>query len=120
MAEEVSIGDLVPDGEPNFTQQDWMQFVQAHPQLRVPSPKEGIDPFTRQPMMFRAHPDTGVVSINGSDVGMIHWSLDESLRILVVWAEQGAEAQVTQFAREIAASIGWKFIPGSAIQEKSS
>jgi hypothetical protein len=44
---------------------------------------------------------------------MIHWSMDESRR-LVVFADAGSQEMVRDVAQDIAAKLGWRFVENNS------
>src|SRR5882724_7668303 len=88
---------------------EWIQLIDSHPELSHVPDKQGINPFTKRPMLYKAAPDCARVLAGGIEVGMIYWSEDGS-HCLTVWAVMGAEAQVATVAEEVASRLGWRYV----------
>jgi hypothetical protein len=98
------IGEIVrsPD-PPGINRQRWIDLIREHPNLVPPEPREGINPFTKQPMVIRPRSDVARVVVDGMEVGSISWAEDESNLIYVFG---GA---VVPLAQEIAKVLGGRF-----------
>lgn len=103
------IGTIEPETGSLAGKNEWIALIGVHYALSVYEPKHGINPFTKTPILFRPHPDTARVVVDGTQVGSIHWAMDDSRR-LVVWAETAAIARVTDVANDVAVKLGWQFI----------
>ena len=88
---------------------EWIRLIEAHPRLTKVAPKQGVNPFTKSPLEYRPSPDVALIVSSSSDVGMIHWAMDQS-RHLVVWSTAGAEGEVRNVADDVATRLGWKFV----------
>jgi hypothetical protein len=71
--------------------------------------KQGINPFTRRHMLYKAAPDCARVLAEGIEIGTIHWAEDGSQR-LAVWAAMGADVEVATVAEEVASRLGWRYV----------
>ena len=80
----------------------WIALVAEHPQLLAPPDRIGKNPFTRKAMVYRAHPSSAHVVIDGAVVGAMYWALDGSHQIVV----DGDADLVRPIAFEIAARLG--------------
>jgi hypothetical protein len=113
------IGTIEPDAGVATGRAEWLQAIEAHPQLSRGSAKAkaGINPFTGEPMLYRPHPnaDATSVMIDDSKVGSIHWAMDDS-RFLVVWSKAGADEKVIGVAMDVAARLGWHFVRSTAVR----
>jgi hypothetical protein len=107
------IGTIEPDVGLANGKIEWIRVIEAHPQLSSVRAKEGINPFSKEPHLYRPDPTTAQVIIDGSEIGSIHWSMDDSHR-LVVWSNAGAEEKVTSIATDVASRLGWHFVRGNA------
>jgi hypothetical protein len=103
------LGAIEPGIDGTAGKPEWVELIESHPQLSHAPDKQGINPFTRRPMLFKAAPDCARVLAGEIEVGMIHWAMDDSQR-LAVWAEMGAEAQVATVAEEVASRLGWRYV----------
>jgi hypothetical protein len=98
-----------PDGKPALVYEDWARLVTGHPNLERVAPRQGVNPFTRQPMMFQGSPGEAHVMVAGEAVGEMHWALDDSARIVVA----GDAARVRPIALDIAARLAAHYLPGT-------
>jgi len=87
---------------------EWIQLIDSHPQLSHVPDKQGITPFTRRPMLYKAALDCARVLAGGIEVGMIHWAMDDS-QLLFVCGAMGADEQVATVAEEVASRLGWGY-----------
>jgi len=60
-------------------------------------------------MLYKAASDCAHVVVEGIEVGMIHWAMDDSQK-LVVWSATGAEVQVAVVAEHVATRLGWRYV----------
>jgi hypothetical protein len=107
------LGTIEPTSDSSAGNSEWIALIGTHPSLAPIPPHQGINPFTKGQMQYKARPDSAQILVNGSKVGFITWAEDDS-QLLVAWTNAGAEAQVANIAAEIAACLGWKFLPSSA------
>jgi len=105
-----SLGTIEPSIGSTAGRPEWIQVIGAHPHLSHVADKQGINPMTKGPMFYKAPPDCAHVLVDGVGVGMIHWAMDDSRR-LVVWSDTGAEIQVALVAEHVAAQLGWHYVP---------
>jgi hypothetical protein len=106
------IGTVEPEAGVTNGKAAWIRVIEAHPQLSSVPPREGINPFSTAPHLYRADPTTARVMIEGTQIGSIHWAMDDSRR-LVVWSIAGAEEKIRGVASDVAARLGWKLIRGN-------
>jgi hypothetical protein len=100
------IGEIVREPDPpGIDRQSWIGLIREHPNLVPPEPHEGINPFTKRPMVIKPLPDVARVIIDGQEVGSMSWSLDESNLINVF----GQPQAVVLLAQDIAESLGGRF-----------
>ena len=103
------LGTIEPGDDLTTNEPEWILLIGAHRQLsRVPD-REGINPFTKEPMHYKARPDTARVLVGATEVGSIEWAQDGSRR-LAVWSNVGSEEKVRSVARDVASRLGWQFI----------
>jgi hypothetical protein len=103
------VGTIEPDAGSLAGKNEWIALIGIHSALALHEPKQGVNPFTRTPMSFKPHPDAARVVIDGTQVGSIHWAMDDSRR-LVVWAEPAAKSRVVDIANDVASKLGWRFV----------
>jgi hypothetical protein len=103
------IGTIEPDARVAAGKAEWLHVIHAHPQLSPASANEGINPFTSKPMQSSPRPEEALVMIDVTEIGSIHWAVDDSRR-LVVWSKTGAEKKVGGVAKDVAARLGWHFV----------
>jgi hypothetical protein len=105
--------DLLGTIEPDFSslagKDEWIALINVHPLLASCEPKQGINPFTKAPMIFQSHPDHARVMVDDTQVGSIHWAMDDSRR-LIVWSEAAAKSRVLDVANDVASRLGWRFV----------
>lgn len=105
------IGTIVPDNGATARREAWIALIASHPSLARSAPRQGFNPFTRAPTIYRAAPDAARVLSDDSEVGAIHWAADDSCS-LVVWSLPTDINRVTDIARDIASTLGWRLVPG--------
>jgi hypothetical protein len=64
------IGEILvkPDSS-GFTRQQWIDLIREHPNLVNPRPREGINPFTKELIIFPLRLDIARVVVDGKTVG---------------------------------------------------
>jgi hypothetical protein len=95
------------EGTPALVYEDWTRVVAEHPDLNRVMPHEGVNPFTRQPMMFHGSPGDARVVIAGETVGTMYWAPDDSARIVV----NGDAGRVEPVARDVASQLAALYQP---------
>ena len=98
------LGEISSDLE-TIDRKLWLKVVREHPNLVAPKPKHGINPFTKEPMVFKARKDVAGVVIDGKDVGTIWWSENGSDCINVF----GDTREVIAIAEDVAKRLGCRF-----------
>jgi hypothetical protein len=63
---------------------EWIALNAAHSSLEPAQPRQGINPFTKEPHMYEPAADYARGMIDGTSVG-VHWAMDDS-RLLRNWA----------------------------------
>jgi hypothetical protein len=106
------LGTIEPDDAASAGQGEWIALIGKHSSLAAPLPKQGINPFTKQPHLFEPAKDHASVVLDGGKVGAIHWAMDGSHR-LIVWSAPGAISHVTDIALDVASRLKWRFIVGA-------
>jgi len=89
-------------GAPAIDLQKWTDLIAKHPSLVRFADREGVNPFTKAPMIFRAHPGNAHVVVDGATVGAMTWVEDGPDQIGV----EGVAALVEPLAREVASLLG--------------
>ena len=107
------VGTIERGSDVTMCQSEWIRLIGAHPELSPVPDREGINPFSKQPMLYKARPDTARVLVGAADVGLIHWADDGSSR-LVVWSNAGSKDAVRRVARDVASRLGWQFVAHDA------
>ena len=95
------VGTIGADDASSADQGEWIAPIGKHTSLAAPHPKQGINPFTKQPHLFKPAKDYASVLLEGSKVGAIHWATDGSHR-LIVWSAPGAISHATDIALDVA------------------
>jgi hypothetical protein len=86
----------------------WLQLIESHPKLAAFPSREGINPFTKGPYTYRAHPGDAHVVVNGEKVGAMTWAQDGTNRIDV----EGTTGLVEPVAIEVAAELAGAYRRG--------
>jgi len=107
------LGTIEPAAGAAAGRKEWVALISTHPALAQVQPRQGINPFTKQPTPYEASPDSARVLVEGAEVGQISWAQDRS-KVLVVTSSANAQAQVANVAADVAARLGWKYAPSSA------
>jgi hypothetical protein len=101
------IGEIVREPDPpGIDKQDWIDLIREQPILSLPEPREAMSPFTKRSMIIKPPPDVARVVVDGREVGVMSWALDDSNRIDVF----GQPQAVVPLATEIARSLGGRFV----------
>jgi hypothetical protein len=80
----------------------WTQLIARHPNLAPVPAREGLNPFTGAPFMYRADPGDANVVVAGTKVGTMTWAQDGTNRIAV----NGDAGLVEPVALEVASELG--------------
>ena len=96
-----------PRDTPGIDLGRWIQLIARHQNLVACPSREGINPFTKGPFTYRAHPGDAHVVVNGETVGTMTWAQDGTNRIDV----QGTPGLVEPVAIEVAAAVAGEWIP---------
>ena len=91
-------------GQPEFDLARWIELIGQHSNLSVMPPRQGLNPFTREPMLFQAK-DIALVTAFGKQLGAMDWAPDDSQQVCV-WIEDGAAADsLDTIAADVAARL---------------
>jgi len=100
------IGEILSEPDPpGIDFQRWIEIIREHANLAPPPAKEGINPFTKKPMLIKPCSGIARVIVDGKQVGSMHWALAGANKI-IVWGESEA---VLPLARDIAKALGGRF-----------
>jgi hypothetical protein len=100
------IGEIVREPDPpGIDNQRWIDLIREHSNLVPDEPREGINPFTKKPIVMKPRPGVARVIIDGQEVGSMSWTLDGSNLIDVF----GQPQAVVPLALEIAEALGGRF-----------
>jgi hypothetical protein len=102
-------GSIRPAGTAPFDKAVWCEFIQKRPELRSPAPREGINPFTKKPVLFRSRKDEAEIMLNGVVIGGADWSQSEEPLINV-----SVEASGLPLVQELASALGGTFVADPA------
>jgi hypothetical protein len=95
-------GAIQPSGNGSRVNREaWCQLVARRPEFRRPAPRQGINPFTREPMILRPTPDVAEVVVDGISVGNVGWSMSEDVPQVNVSVERSAMPLVLEWAQEL-------------------
>jgi hypothetical protein len=101
------LGTIEPDNGAVAGRKEWIALIEAHPCLSPGQPRQGINPFTKEPVIYKPRADYAQVTVDGAKVGAIHWAMDESRR-LILWSLPMARVQSIDIAQQVAARLGWR------------
>jgi hypothetical protein len=90
---------------PDIRRERWLALIDDHPALEHSEPVEGINPFTRKPMLYHPPWDAASVIVDGKRVGVMMLAQDGSSYILV----QGERHLMVPFAQRVAEILGSRF-----------
>jgi hypothetical protein len=79
-------------GQPGIDLARWIGLIGQHSNLSVMPPRQGLNPFTREPMLFQAK-DIALVTASGRQLGAMDWAPDDSQQVCV-WIDDGAAADM--------------------------
>lgn len=99
----------VGDGLVEIDEGRWVALIREHPALAPIPPRQGINPFTKEPCEFKAPASTASVMVDGSRRGSICRAEDGS-PVLLVDADESDLDAVAEIAREIAQDLGGHFL----------
>jgi len=103
------VGTIEPESGSSAGKDEWIALIAAHSALAQVAPKQGTNPFSREPMVFTPRPDAAIVVVDGTKIGAIHWAMDDS-RQLIVWSEAETKIRVVAIASDVASRLGWRFV----------
>ena len=103
------VGTIEPESGSSAGKDEWSALIAAHSALAQSAPKQGTNPFSREPLVFRPSPYAASVVVDGTEIGAIHWAMDDS-RQLLVWSEAEAKIRVVAIASDVASRLGWRFV----------
>lgn len=95
------------DAQP-LTYDAWLAFIAATDDLHGIPPREGINPFTREPTLFRSPEDSVRLVRDDAEIGFFAWAQDDSAAVNVTCADDCREKVVTA-ARGFAQVLGCVF-----------
>jgi hypothetical protein len=100
------IGEIVREPDPpGIDNRSWINLIREHPNLVPPEAREATSPFTRRTMVIKPLPDVARVIIDGQEVGVMSWAMDDSNLVNVF----GEPQTVIPLAHEIAEILGGRF-----------
>jgi hypothetical protein len=109
------IGSIQAQADPpRIEKSRWHEIIRDHPNLAVAEPKEGVNPFTKEPLVIEPNPDNARVIIDSREVGQMRWSWRGGNEIHAF----GDRDAVYSIAYEVAARLGARFDP-DALQSRS-
>src|SRR4051812_7988129 len=101
------IGSIVAESDPpGLSRPRWLEAISEHPDLAPPKPREGINPFTKQPMMVRPRHDASIM-VHGQEAGCMTWAKGGMNEVQVF----GDPKIVGPIAQNVAARLGGRFEP---------
>src|SRR4051812_33086263 len=104
------IGTITAESDPpGLSRSRWLGAIREHPRLSLPESREGINPFTKQPMMIRPRHDASVI-VDGHEVGRMTWAPVGANEVHVF----GEPEIVGPIATAVAAMIDGRFDPNAS------
>jgi hypothetical protein len=89
------LGIILAKGNlPGFDQARWIELIGQHASLSVMPARQGLNPFTREPMLFHSK-DVALVTADGKKLGAMDWAPDDSHQVSV-WIEDGVDADALE------------------------
>jgi hypothetical protein len=113
------IGTIEPDAGAALHHNGWIALICAHPSLAPVQTRQGINPFTKEPYVYQPPTDYAHILLDGKEVGAIHWTMDDSRR-LVVWSMPGVKTRVIVIAQDVASKLGCRFLHGTDAERSCS
>jgi len=107
------LGTIEPESGSSAGKDEWIALIAAHSALASSAPKQGTNPFSREPMVFSPSPEAAIVVVDGTKIGAIRWAMNDS-RQLIVWSEPEAKIRVLAIASDVASRLGWRFVAREA------
>ena len=101
-------GSIKPAGGTTFDKAAWCELIDRRSELRRPAPREGINPFTKEPHVYRPPYDAAEVLLNGNVIGDASWSQSEEPFVYV-----SVEPAGLPLVQEWAAKLGGAFVADS-------
>jgi hypothetical protein len=101
-------GSIRPAGGVTFDRATWCRFIDTRPELRHPSPREIINPFTKKPTTVRPSDDAAEVVLDGSVIGSASWSMSDEPLVNVSVDPAGLP-----LVQEWASALRGVFVPDS-------
>jgi hypothetical protein len=92
---------------PSVDVQRWLEVITQHPNLSLLPPREGLNPFTKQPYLYPAPAENAQVILDGVQIGSMTWAEDGSRQIAV----DGDAATLVKIAMQVAEELGCIFEP---------
>ena len=92
---------------PSVDLQRWLEVIAHHPNLSPLPPREGQNPFTKQPYLYPAPAENAQLTLNGVEVGSMAWAEDGTCQIAV----DGDSTTVVKIAMQVAEELGCVFEP---------
>ena len=109
------IGCIVAtDSSGNIGLARWAEVVGEHPNLVQPEPRQGINPFTKEPMTIRAKAGHADVVIDGIKVGAMNWGKRGANMIQVF----GDAVSIGPIALAVTDTLGGRYDPDAPWVER--
>ncbi len=103
------LGHIEPIEGQIFTRDWWEGEIVKDKELCLSIAREGINPFTREPMVYEPNPSTAIVYDQSTKIGSIEWAQDGS-DVLIVWAEKGHESSMRSWTEGLATRLFGVFV----------
>jgi hypothetical protein len=94
-------------GRPKISKERWIEVIVGHANLVPVTTRQGINPFTREPITIKPPPGAARVVVDGEELGSMNWAESGSRKINVF----GKAETVVPLAEEVARSLGGRFEP---------
>jgi hypothetical protein len=86
----------------------WHEMIGTHLSLAHPPARPGINPFTKQEMVYKPNKYFAQVVLDKGEIGAIYPAMDGS-PYLIVDAEESCDKGVREVAEDIARILGGRF-----------
>jgi hypothetical protein len=104
------LGTIERSDPEELTLEEWSCFIERCDLLFEAKPRDGINPFTQEKVIFSARADIGYFINNEMQIGYAAWAEDDSSCIVIESKYFELSLTVEKLAIEVASILGAKFI----------